>query len=304
MGKFIKLCIGLLFAFILTGCFGEDYDVGVPTAHLSYKGVSEQLTEANIRWNTASEDVHKKIEEVEEYALSQDEIKVIPNQKVFLDFKENEENGGDIWTDPTITVALLKEGERIKLALEESGEFRFPADKGNYVLEVNFKNSAGSAQYVGNIVIESTGNETGALNGKIPEFFTSIEMPTIKKFSSTLPNGVIFDHSYEGVCWNNCDANTKYNYPDIHAGDVEIGDTIRIDWIYMKPRPTEINLMQINAENDEKEVIKEESINTTDTSLEIEVTEENAGSQYAVEFLWKEGNEVKGRSILNFRLDS
>lgn len=154
MKIFFKLFIGMLFVFTLTGCFGEDYDVGVPTAHLNFDISSVQLTEANIRWNTASEDVQNTIEDVEEYASSLNEIKVFSGQKVFLDFKENEENGGDIWTDPKITVALLKDDKRTELVLDDSREFKFPTDEGNYVLEVEFINSAGSAQYVGNVVIE------------------------------------------------------------------------------------------------------------------------------------------------------
>jgi len=154
MKVYFHLFIGLLLAFTLTGCFGEDYDVGVPTAHLNFDISSVQLSEANISWNTASEDVQESIKDVEKYASSLNEIKVLPGQKVFLDFKENEENGGDIWTDPEITVALLKDDKRTELALDDSREFQFPTKKGNYVLEVEFINSAGSAQYVGNVVIE------------------------------------------------------------------------------------------------------------------------------------------------------
>lgn len=154
MKVYFHLFIVLFFAFTLTGCFGEDYDVGVPTAHLNFDMSSVQLSEANISWNTASEDVQETIKDIEKYASSLNEIKVLPDQKVFLDFKENEENGGDIWTDPKITVALLKDDKRTELALDDSREFHFPTKKGNYVLEVEFINSAGSAQYVGNVVIE------------------------------------------------------------------------------------------------------------------------------------------------------
>ena len=153
--KFLfKLSIGFFFVLALSGCFGEDYDVGVPTAHLDFDISSAQLTEANISWNTASEDVQQKIEDIEEFASSLEEINVFTGQKVFLDFKENEENGGDIWTDPKITVALLKDNKRIELEIDDSREFQFPTNKGNYVLEVEFINSAGSAQYVGNVVIK------------------------------------------------------------------------------------------------------------------------------------------------------
>ncbi|OCA81267.1 hypothetical protein [Pseudobacillus wudalianchiensis] len=153
MKTFLKLLITLFLAFTLTGCFAEDYDVGVPTAHLNFDIMSVELTEANISWNTASEDVQRKIENIEEYAASLDEIKIFPGQKVSLEFKENEDNGGDIWTDPKITVALLKDNKRLELALKDDGEFQFPTNKGSYVLEVEFINSAGSAQYVGNIAI-------------------------------------------------------------------------------------------------------------------------------------------------------
>ncbi|MDN7227327.1 hypothetical protein QWY15_08495 [Planococcus sp. N064] len=49
MKLYLKLLIGLLFTSALTGCIGEDYDVGVPTAHLYNDTGDMQLTEANIR---------------------------------------------------------------------------------------------------------------------------------------------------------------------------------------------------------------------------------------------------------------
>lgn len=154
MKLFLKLFAGLFLALTLTGCFGEDYDVGVPTAHLSFEIIEIPLTEANISWETQSENVHETIEDVEEFALSQNEIKVSANQKTTLDFKENEKNGGDIWTDPEITAVLLQGENRIELDLNDFREFEFPDVKGNYVLEVKFINTAGSAQYVGNILIQ------------------------------------------------------------------------------------------------------------------------------------------------------
>ena len=33
MKVFLKLCIGLIFIFILTGCFGENYDFSPPQLH-------------------------------------------------------------------------------------------------------------------------------------------------------------------------------------------------------------------------------------------------------------------------------
>ena len=300
MNKFLKLFVGMFFIFALIGCIGEDYDVGVPTAHLQSKiGLQDQqtqLTEANISWSSSSGDVEEKIDNIEEFGLSQDEIRVSPNQEASLEFEENEENGGDIWTDPTITAALWKDGEQINIELNDDRVFQFPTNEGNYVLEVKFINSADNAQYLGNIVIEKTSEQTKITDEKLLEF-TLMEMPSI----ITGSDGVAFDNSYEEVCWNDCDNNNTYNYPDIHSGDVEIGDEILIDWHKMKPQPTNINLIRIDKENDE--VIKKESINITSTPLEIEVDKENIGVQYAIEFLWKKDNEIKGSSMLNFRLE-
>jgi ribose 5-phosphate isomerase len=37
---------------------------------------------------------------------------------------------------------------------DNTGEYKFLTDKGSYILDVEFINSAGSAQYVGNVVIQ------------------------------------------------------------------------------------------------------------------------------------------------------
>lgn len=156
MKGFFRFFIGMFLVFTLTGCIGEDYDVGVPTAHLHLESgtPSLKLTEGNISWSSSSGDVNQTIDDIQEFGLSQDEIKVSANEKVFLDFEENEENGGDIWTDPKITVALLKDEQRIELEMDDHREFRIPNDKGSYILEVEFTSSKGTAQYVGNISIQ------------------------------------------------------------------------------------------------------------------------------------------------------
>jgi len=140
MKGFFRLFIGMFLVFILTGCIGEDYDVGVPTAHLYSEDLSTsvQLTEGNISWGSSSGDVHQKIDDIQVFGLSQEEMKVSANEKVSLDFQENVRNGGDIWTDPKITVALLEDEQRIELELEDNREFRVPNNKGSYVLEVVF----------------------------------------------------------------------------------------------------------------------------------------------------------------------
>lgn len=148
----------------LTGCFAEDYDVGVPKAYLladdSLRGQPMPLTEANITWSSSSGEIVETIEDIEELGLSQEVTTVSPNQPASLDFKENEENGGDIWTDPTITASLWKDGEETELELNESREFHFPQTVGDYVLEVEFIDRDDEVQYVGNIVIEERAETT------------------------------------------------------------------------------------------------------------------------------------------------
>lgn len=99
-------------------------------------------------------DVARQIDDIQEFALSKDEIKIFPDQEVSLSFEENNENGGDIFTDEKITVALWKDNQRLEWELIDFNKFRFPTDEGKYVLEVNFASLAGSAQYVGNIFIK------------------------------------------------------------------------------------------------------------------------------------------------------
>ncbi|MFY0803605.1 hypothetical protein [Peribacillus frigoritolerans] len=156
MKSFFRLFIGMFLIFILTGCIGEDYDVGVPTAHLYSENLATtlQLTEGNISWSSSSGDVNQKIDDIQEFGLSQEKMKVTANEKVSLDFQENARNGGDIWTDPKITVALLKDEQRIELGFHENREFQILNNKESYVLEVVFTSSRGTAQYVGNILIQ------------------------------------------------------------------------------------------------------------------------------------------------------
>lgn len=302
MKHILRLFTGIFLLLTLAACLAEDYDVGIPTAYLQEVGLIQiQLKEANISWSSSSGDEQQKIDNIQEFGFSQDKIFVTPNQKATLGFEENEKNGGDFWTDQ-ITATLWKEdGEQINVEMNEYLEFRFPANEGNYVLEVNFVNSENTAQYVGNIVIQKPSNEISESGEQLPEYL-STEIPSIKKVTPGSDN-IVFDYSYEEVCWNNCDDINTYNYPEIHAGNVEIGDQLLIDWSKVKPQPTEINYIQIDTEDNKDKVIKKESIEITDNNLGIAVDEAKIGSQYAVEFLWKEGNEIKGRTMLNFRLE-
>ncbi|BAC12725.1 hypothetical protein ACFQ4N_04090 [Oceanobacillus iheyensis] len=160
LGVVVPFLSKIIYSYDNTGQYedriGEEYDGDVPIALLYIDNKIVGLTEANISWNTDYIGSQKTIEDIEQFASSLNETNISSGKKVFLDLIENEENGGggDIWTDSKITVSLLNDNERIELELDESRELLFPKKTGNYVLEVEFVNSAGKAQYVGNVVIE------------------------------------------------------------------------------------------------------------------------------------------------------
>ena len=139
---------------------------------------------------------------------------------------------------------------------------------------------------------------------KILPAFKALVTPEISLFSSEGSVKYLFDSSYGEVCWNNCDEFIHYNYPSIHSGDVEVANQLQIDWSSLKPQPTEIHLIHVDNsdEYDSKEVSRQQK-SPENTPLTITVDEEMIGNQYAFEFIWKDGEVVEGRSILNFKLE-
>ena len=151
------------------------------------------------------------------------------------------------------------------------------------------------AQYVGNIVIEEA---PGQEAGQLPKY-TYMEMPSITKVGSAESNGEIFDHTYSQVCWNNCYFNSDYDIPDAHAGDVEVGDSIVIDWEMIEPKPSEVMLIEVDGS---KEEVSEEIVSSGDSTITIEVVEQDLGNQYSIQYLWRNGKELIGQRSLNFKL--
>lgn len=299
MKKVLILVSVLLSILMLAGCLAEDYDVGVPRAYLladdGLRGQPMPLTEANISWSSSTGEVMETIDDIEEFGLSQKVTTVSPNQPASLDFKENEENGGDIWTDPTITASLWKDGEETKLELNESREFRFPQTEGDYVLEVEFIGRADEAQYVGNIIIEKAPGQNA---GQLPKY-TYMEMPSITKIGSAESNGDTFDHAYSQVCWNNCTPDSGFEVSDVHSGDAEVGDRIVIDWEMMEPNPSEVRLIELDSDEEE---VSEEIVSSDSSSITMEVAEQDLGNQYSIQYLWRDGGKLLGHSRLDFKL--
>jgi len=134
--------------------------------------------------------------------------------------------------------------------------------------------------------------------------FEALSTPSIYLLSSEGNMKSLFDSSYGEACWNNCDEFNHYNYPSIHSGDVEVGNQLQIDWSSLKPQPAEVYFIQVDNSGayDSKELSREQK-SPENTPLTITIDEEMIGYQYAFEFIWKDGEVVEGRSILNFRLE-
>ena len=156
MKIFSSFFVGLFVMSLLTGCIGEDYDVGVPTAYIEVtigsNDLEYPLTKANIIWESSSGKENHVVKDIEEFGLKQEEIWVFANQAVRFVVKENEENGGDSWPN-SISIKRWKDGEKTNIDVNENGEFKIPDIEGNYLLEVLINNSTNRAQYLGNVVI-------------------------------------------------------------------------------------------------------------------------------------------------------
>lgn len=134
--------------------------------------------------------------------------------------------------------------------------------------------------------------------------FSAITAPSLslslpKNEGETSP----FDHSYEEICWNNCDKPSPSHFPTIHSGDVEAGDQLQIDWKTVKPEPTEIHFIQLaNGNNEKLKELNREKINPENQQFTIAIDQAMIGNQYALEFIWKDKVSVKGKSRMTFYL--
>lgn len=155
MKKYL-LGLTILSTLILTACFGEDYDVGVPTAALYTPGVAihKDLTESNVNWSSSDGDVKKEVQDLQAFTKDLPYTYFPINEQVQIDFRENKKNGGDIWTDPSITAYLIAEDSTItQLKVSDTIEVTLPSTPGNYTFVTKFSSQSGRAEYVGNIIL-------------------------------------------------------------------------------------------------------------------------------------------------------
>ncbi|MEK4080610.1 hypothetical protein [Solibacillus sp. FSL K6-1126] len=76
MKRYLNVAIGLLSLFLLSGCFGEDYDFSPPTVMIITPNgidIQEALAEANIDWKY-DDKYNKETEDIQELAEMQNII--------------------------------------------------------------------------------------------------------------------------------------------------------------------------------------------------------------------------------------
>lgn len=147
--RLVKIMIGMLSIFLLTGCFGESYDFSPPTVSLSSSNAiisKEKLAEANIKWYQDNV-FNKKTDNLFSLARKQEPILVKKGSQLEL----NIENGYDDLEN--IEVSIWKGQQETILGIEEDKTFYLPKVEGEYMIVVELDTSKGMAQYVGNLMI-------------------------------------------------------------------------------------------------------------------------------------------------------
>ncbi|MCR8849357.1 hypothetical protein NQ095_13125 [Rossellomorea sp. SC111] len=148
---YVKGFIYLLITFALTGCIAEDYDFTPPTVTLMETDSvnSVELTETNIDWHGENEKPwEKETKEVVDFAREQEELTFPSGQQVDVLFDSED------FAVEELHAFLWLGNEKWHLDMDEDRTFTFPRGKGSYVLEIDLQTDRGSAQYVGNIVIQ------------------------------------------------------------------------------------------------------------------------------------------------------
>lgn len=143
-----KLIVHLILIFsILSGCIAEDYDFTPPSIALLGSSVVDQgeLAEANIKWDS-DKAYRKETEDISSLAKEQEVIYLSSGEQVQLVL----DNQDFLLED--LSAYVMKGDERIDLRVSEF-EFVLPEEQGEFVLVVDLLSDRGSAQYVGNIII-------------------------------------------------------------------------------------------------------------------------------------------------------
>lgn len=129
----------------LTGCIAEDYDFTPPSVTLFESDIP--LKEANIDWSS-DKPYKKETKDILSLAKKQQQISVSPNKQDLITFDSE-----DFKVDE-LTIYMWKQDEKAKIELDKNRNFNFPKEKGEYLIEVDLLTDKGTAEYVGNVIVE------------------------------------------------------------------------------------------------------------------------------------------------------
>jgi hypothetical protein len=99
---------------IITGCIGENYDVGPPMPYVQLDSKEIEIKAANLDWLTQERDYQKETNDIKSFAEKQKPLIINEGHQVYIEFKENKENGGD-YVDQSINVYLWSGNDKVRL---------------------------------------------------------------------------------------------------------------------------------------------------------------------------------------------
>lgn len=149
--KTTKSLLWFIVILSITGCIGEDYDVGPPRPHVHLDSKEIEIKAANLDWLTQEKNYQKETEDIKLFAGKQKPLFLNEGQQVYIEFKENKENGGE-YIDQSVHVYLWKGDEKERLEYRGDRIF-FPNNKGSYLLEIEYVQKGKIAQYIASVII-------------------------------------------------------------------------------------------------------------------------------------------------------
>lgn len=149
MKLFGKLGVIVSLMFLLTACFGENYDFTPPdvtlmnnTDHLD----TEELTAVNIEWDS-DKSYTKKTNDI--FSVAQDLKPLVykPGQEVRVVFVTQD------FAIRKLSAYVSK--DRVKTDIKVDGEvFNMPNETGEYIIVLHLLADSGTVEYVGKVLIE------------------------------------------------------------------------------------------------------------------------------------------------------
>lgn len=135
----------------LTGCIGEEYGFSPPTASITNPDditQEEKLAEANINW-TYNEKYNKQTKDILSLAKEQNIMQFNSGQKVQFSLEDG------YFDENNVKFSLWQNEKKIDLEIDNAGAyFNLPKEKGEYIIVLDLPTDKGTAQYVGNIIIQ------------------------------------------------------------------------------------------------------------------------------------------------------